>query len=261
MLMVALMSTVFLLTAFLVRPDIAAVFKGLLWPTFPDGSLLTIVALIGTTVVPYNLFLHSATVKEKWKGLPVGRAIRESRLDTLGSVSLGGVLTMTIIATAASAFYARGITIGNASTMAEQLQPLLGGHARTLFAVGLLAAGITSAITAPLAGAFAIAGVLGWTVDLKNRRFKSVWASILGVGTVLAATDVRPVAAILFAQATNGFLLPVVALFLLIAMNRSDVLGSYRNGVPGNALGVFVIITVTGLSFFQLARVTGIIQQ
>ena len=62
------MSISFLITALITKPDILEILKGALWPSVPEGSLLTIIGLIGTTVVPYNLFLHASLVKEKWKG-------------------------------------------------------------------------------------------------------------------------------------------------------------------------------------------------
>ncbi len=258
--LVVLMSSVFLVTMIIVKPDVGDMLTGMLVPRVPSGSLLTVVALIGTTVVPYNLFLHSSSVKEKWpKELPVDRALAESRLDTAVAISLGGLITLAVMTTAAASFFARGVEISGAETMARQLEPMLGSAAKYFFAVGLLSAGITSATTAPLAAAYATAGALGWGVDLRDTRFRATWAAILLVGTILAASGIRPVPAIIFAQAANGVLLPVTAIFLLIVMNRSDLLGTYRNGMLANVLGGLVVLTVSGLGLFQLARVLGLV--
>ncbi len=225
----------------------------------PPGSLLTIIALIGTTVVPYNLFLHASVVREKWpQEVAVDQALRESRLDTLLSISLGGLVTLAIVVTAA-AFFERGSQIDSAAMMAEQLEPLLGPAAHYFFATGLLAAGLTSAVTAPLAAAYATAGALNWPRDLKARRFQAVWAVIVVVGTGSAMAGQKPVAAIVFAQSANGILLPIIAVFLLVVMNRSDLLGRYKNGIAANLIGGAVVLVVSGLGAFQLLRVFGVL--
>ncbi len=256
--LVVLMSVVFILTMIIVRPDMGAMVSGLLVPRVPPGSLLTVIALIGTTVVPYNLFLHSSTVREKWPShVPIRRALAESRVDTIVSISLGGVITLAVITTAATSFFARGVEISGAEMMARQLEPLLGPAAKYCFAIGLLSAGVTSAITAPLAAAYATAGALGWKRDLRSTRFRATWSAILVCGVALAASGIRPIPAIIFAQAANGILLPVTAVFLLIVMNRRDLLGAHRNGWVANLLGGLVVFIAAALGMFQLARVFG----
>ena len=91
--MVVLMSVVFVLTAIIVRPDVGGIVSGMFVPTLPAGSLVTVIALIGTTVVPYNLFLHASAVREKWPAsVSLRDALREARLDTGLSVTLGDKL-------------------------------------------------------------------------------------------------------------------------------------------------------------------------
>lgn len=252
MALVGLLGAVFLTTAAIVRPNPLDLASGALLPTLPPGSLLTLVALVGTTVVPYNLFLHASAVREKWsREVPIGQALRRSRFDTVFSISLGGVVTLSIVVTAA-VFFERGAAVGDAAGMARQLEPLLGRAAHHFFAAGLLAAGLTSAITAPLAAAYATTGVLGWSCDLRGRGFRWVWAAVVLVGTALATLGLEPVPAIVFAQAANGLLLPVMAIFLLIASNRRRLLGAYRNGPLANLLGGAVALVVTGLAMVGL---------
>lgn len=253
--LVLLMSTVFLLTFLMVRPPLATLLSGLFRPSLPAGSLLTAVALIGTTVVPYNLFLHSSTVQEKWPaGQPLDQSLRAARLDTGLSIGLGGLITLAIMSTSAAAFFGAGSTV-SAANIATQLEPLLGPAARYFFALGLFAAGLSSAVAAPLAAAYAVCGALGWERDLRSGRFRLVWLSVLLCGTVFAVIGTRPLTAILFAQAANGFLLPVCAIFLLWVMNRSGQLGAYRNGPLSNLLGAIVVAVTLGLGLLKLAQV------
>lgn len=242
--LVAIMGFAFIINAIIVRPDLGGLALGLV-PTVPPGSAYLIAGLVGTTVVGYNLFLHASTVQEKWPGPD---HLSESRTDTILLITVGGIITLAIVITAAAVF-PEGTQINNVGEMADQLEPVLGGFALTFFAIGLFAAGFTSAMTAPLAGAYATAGVLGWDRDLKAPRFRAIWITILSVGIIFSSIGFSPVQAIVFAQAANGLLLPIVAIFLLYAMNDEDLLGEYTNTRLQNALGAVVtlVVVVIGL--------------
>lgn len=250
--LVALMSVVFVITACMVRPRFSEVASGLLEPSIPEGSLTTVIALIGTTVVPYNLFLHASSVRQKWPaGIPREEALRASRIDTVVSISLGGLITVAILVAAAGAF-SRGTSLKDAAAMARQLEPLLGPAATAFFAVGLFAAGVTSAITAPLAAAYAVAGIMGWPPHLRDARLRGVWLAVLLIGAIFAFTGRQPVETIQFAQAANGLLLPVIAVLLLVAVNRSDLMGEHRNRALSNVAGVVVVAVAAGLGLYKL---------
>ena len=254
--LVIVMSVVFLLTAIIVRPNVGDILAGVFAPGIPSGSLVTVVALIGTTVVTYNFFLHASSVQEKWpESVPTGQALTESRFDTIASIALGGLMTLAIIVTGAAAFFGTNTKIEDAGQMAQQLEPLLGPAAKLFFAIGLFSAGLTSSITAPLAAAYATSGAFGWGRDLRSWRFRAVWIVVLVFGTTLAALGTSPVQIIIFAQAANGILLPLIAIFLLIIMNRSDLLGDFKNGIVGNVLGVAVVLVATGLGVRTLITV------
>lgn len=245
MAMVGLMAVVFVVTALVVFPPPAELFRGLLVPALPEGALLFTVALIGTTVVPYNLFLHSSTVQERFRG---AGELGAARRDLTLSILVGGGVSMAILITSAGTIHQAGLDVASAPDMARQLEPVLGGWATAFFAVGFFAAGMTSSITAPLAAAYATAGALGWERDLRSGRFRAVWGLVLVAGALAAVTGVQPVEAILFAQAANGILLPSIALFLLLAVNDGRWMGEHRNGVVANVVGgvIFLVTVVLG---------------
>ena len=237
-LLVLLMSLSFVLTAFLTRPDLGEVLSGAFTPRIPQGGLLTVIGLIGTTVVPYNLFLHSSLVREKWQGEKhLGDAVR----DTVLAVVLGGLVSMSIIISAAAS---DAQTLENAVDLAKSLGPLYGESATYFLSLGLFAAGITSAVTAPLAAAYAVRGIFGWEKSMKSKKFRAVWMTILLLGVALASLGIKPIEIIKFAQVANGILLPVICGFLLWVMNRRNVLGAYANNRFQNILG-FLIFGVT----------------
>ena len=252
--LVVLMSFVFLVTAFLVEPSLRELGRGLV-PSVPDGSILTIVALIGTTVVPYNLFLHASTVQEKWPAdMKTDEALAQSRLDTALAVGLGGLVTVAILVNATAFDDASSL-----SAIASQLEPVLGDWAGVFFGFGLFAAGLTSSITAPLAAGYAMSGVLGWERSLKSPGFRAVVVFVVLTGLVLALIGGSPTEAIVIAQAANGLLLPLIAIFLIVVVNDRALMGEFRNRPSQNLMGVLVVLVVTGLGAYQLLRVFGVV--
>ncbi|MUP46945.1 divalent metal cation transporter [Gramella sp. BOM4] len=248
--LVLLMSISFLLTAVLTKPDISEVLKGLIPGSF-DSGLLTIIALVGTTVVPYNLFLHASLVSEKWSGEKYLGAVRK---ELIFSLFLGGLVSMSIVICAA----ASNITsIESAADLAVGLEPLFGSSATIFLAVGLLAAGITSSITAPLAAAYVVQGCLGWKGGMQSKRFRLVWMSIIILGVIFSSLGIKPVEIIQFAQIANGLLLPIIAIFLFWIVNQASVMGANRNNGIQNIIGLTVIALAV---FLGLKSIFSVIQ-
>ncbi len=233
--LVLLMSASFVLTALVTKPNIFELLKGLFIPAFPEKSLWTIIGLIGTTVVPYNLFLHASLVKERWRD---AKDLSFAKKDTIVSIALGGLVSMAIIISAAAI---PTKNIQNVADLAQSLVPLYGEFAKYFLALGLFAAGITSAITAPLAAAYVTKGSLGWKVGLKSKKFRAVWMFILLVGVVFSSIGLKPIEIIKFAQVANGLLLPIIAGILLWIMNKKEVLGKYSNSKIQNYLGLIIL--------------------
>ena len=234
--LVTLMSLAFLTTAIITKPNVTEIFKSIAIPKFPEGSILTIIGLIGTTVVPYNLFLHTSLAKTKWKDKS---DLGFARKDTVVAVVLGGIVSMCIIISASAIPFQ---DVSNAADLAKGLEPLFGAYAKYFLAIGLFAAGITSAITAPLAAAFVASGCLGWSANLKSAKFRAVWLLILGLGVLFSTVGFKSIEIIRFAQVANGLLLPLIAGFLLWVMNRSSVLGAYKNSKLQNILGIVILV-------------------
>ena len=107
-------------------------------------------------------------------------------------------------------------------------------------------------MSAPLAGAYATAGALGWERDLTSTRFRAIWMTILGIGIIFSALDYNPIQVIVFAQVANGLLLPILAVFLIYAMNNDELLGDYTNTTLQNVLGGLVTLVVVGIGLRTL---------
>ena len=249
--LVVIMSLLFLLTMITIEIDYSKLLRGLFIPTVTASSLLTIMALIGTTVVPYNLFLHADASKRKWKDQEVTQALNNSRVDTAISIGLGGLITLAIMSTSAVAFFGSSMEISS-ENLARQLEPILGSYSSYIFNFGLFVAGITSAVTAPLAASIAVTEALGWKNDPSSFRFKLVWIIILLIGVLFAYFGTKPLQAILFAQATNALLLPFLALFLFYVVNNGGLMGSHKNTITINMIALIIIMAVVLLSNYKI---------
>jgi manganese transport protein len=253
--LVIIMSITFITTAVMIKPSIGGIAQGLFKPAIPPGSLLMLISLIGTTVVPYNLFLHSSSAMQKWSGAD---GMKRSGTDTLVSIGLGGVISSAIVITSAAAFFGKSIAIHGTGDLAIQLEPLLGKSAKYFMSAGIFSAGISSAITAPLAAAYAITGVFRLKSGLREKGFRTIWMIVLATGVVFATFGLKPVNIILMAQFANGLLLPVLAVFLLKVMNNREILGSATNSRITNIAGVLIILVTFLLGIRSIGSVTGL---
>lgn len=232
--LVALMGFAFVADLLLLPVRWDAVAGGLV-PSLPEGAALVAVGLLGTTVVPYNLFLHGSLVQDRgWDPDDVGTV----RRDLGAAIAVGAALTGTLVVAGATVL---GSAPGSAAAMATTLEPIAGDAAVALFGIGFAAAGVTSSVTAPWAASFAAVHVLDLDDDPRGGRFRGIWAGVLLVGAALAVVGLEPIAAILTAQAANGVLLPVVAVAVAVALNRSDLVGDRANGRWANVAAVAAV--------------------
>ncbi len=252
--LVFLMSVSFLTTLVIIKPNFLLILKGII-PSFPKNSLYLVLALVGTTVVPYNLFLHSSAVKEKWKSIA---HLKEVKKDLLLSITLGGIISASIVITSAVAFYGKGVSLESGIQLGQQLKPLFGSFPNFLFGLGFFAAGMSSALTAPYAAAFASSGVLGWKGGHNSKGFKGVWLGVIVAGLIIAylraAFNINPLSIIIFAQVANGFVLPVASIFLLFVLNNRQKMGKLVNNIKQNILGSLIILIVSFLGLLNIIK-------
>jgi manganese transport protein len=252
--LVLVMSLAFAGSVLITRPDLGRLLAGLV-PRLPEGSLFTAMALIGTTIVPYNLFLHASASRQRWAGQGAS-ALADARRDTAASIGLGGLISVFILVTAAASLFTAGLEVRSGADLALAIEPVYGPFARYLIGIGLLAAGLSSAITAPMAAAYAVCELSGKTPA--SPLFRAVALIVLAAGAGIALAGFNPLTVILSAQVANGILLPVVAVFLLVAMNRQSLLGAHVNTPLQNAAGAVVLVVTFGLGARLVLRAAGV---
>jgi len=234
------MGLAFFTTAIQLNPPIISILKGSFVPTIPstEGAGLLVLGIIGTTVVPYDLFLGSGVLNKK-------QAISDMRFGLSVAVILGGVISMAIM------------TVGTIitteftyETLAQALTHKIGPYAVYIFGFGMFAAGFSSAITAPLASAITAKSLFEekskekWKTQ--GRYFKLVYLGVLIVGLVFGLAEVKPIPAIILAQALNGLILPFISIFLIYVINDPVLMGKQNtNGWFSNILmGIVMWVTM-----------------
>jgi Mn2+/Fe2+ NRAMP family transporter len=231
--LVVIMGFAFLFTAILLQPDFSSLIKGALLPSLPAGSSLLVLGLVGTTVVPYNLFLGSGIADKS-------QEIKEMRISLAMAIILGGVISMAVLVVGSSV---EGEFTFDA--LGKALSFKLGSWAVWFFGIGLFAAGFSSAITAPLASALTAKDLFdneknhNWSG--RGKYFILTWGFVLIAGLIFGTAGLKPIPAIIAAQALNGLILPFVSIFLWYSINDPGLMGTDKTN-PGAANMLFAIV-------------------
>ena len=236
---VSVMAIVFVVTMIIVKPDLGELLMGAV-PNVPQNAIMTCVAMIGTTVVPYNMFIHATSARKTWHNpeeLPL------ARFDVTISMIIGGIITGAVMITAGTVM--RGMTVSSAADMAVQLEPLLGSFSKPFLSIGLISAGVSSAVVTPLGVSYVLAGLFKWKMDKTDKRFFATNIIVVVIGIIVSATGYNPISIIMMAQAVNGIFLPIIVIALVFITSRTRVLGQYKNSLLRNLLGGCVAITVS----------------
>ncbi|RIP36108.1 divalent metal cation transporter [Staphylococcus gallinarum] len=245
--LMVIMGIIFITTMIVIKPDVMGILKGIFVPTIPNGSIITIIALIGTTVVPYNFFIHSTAVHERFKDI---KSLKFARWDTIISISIGGIISAAILIAAATLIKGKEVT--SIIQLAGPLEPVLGDVAPFAISIGLFAAGLSSAIASPTGAAATISSLLGWQGGMESKKYKLVFTCIIIIGIITSALGFEPLQVLLVAQALNGIILPTVAVLIFIVINKKNLMGNYVNTVWLNIIGGIVVIVVIFLGAYSL---------
>ncbi len=251
--LVLIMSVCFFVTALMLRPSLSDILPGLIPNKADFKNILYIIGLIGTTVVPYNLFLHASSISEKYTSV---NELPDLRIENFIAIVLGGLISVCIIISSAM-IYSDGSKFIDVTDFARQLEPLLGSYAKTVMAIGFFAAGLSSAITAPLAAAYAARGLFNLPKTFDNNYFRLTWFAVIVIGVVVSMSGFKPVSVIKFAQVANGILLPAIAAFLIYILNSKDIMGKYINTKLQNVISIFVLLITVALATRSLINVFG----
>lgn len=236
-LIVAILGMVFCWIAFTIPLDYSLVLKHSFLPSLPTSSALLVIGLIGTTIVPYSLFLASGVTKDQ--------EISEMRWGITIAILFGGIISMSILLL--------GTQISGSfsfEAIALALNKYMGTLGTYFFATGLFAAGFSSAITAPMA-----AGLAGTKLLDNKISAKYIWLSVLLIGLAFGLPDIKPIPLIIFAQALNGLLLPLMTTLLYFLLNDPSLMGArWINNKINNILFITVVAVTCWIGLYNVTQ-------
>jgi manganese transport protein len=232
--LVAIMGLMFLFIAFQLPLSWSDVVEGATIPNIPDGASWIVLGLVGTTIVPYNLFLGAGVAKNE--------VLSNMRFGLSISVLFGGIISIAILLVATNASSESGF-----ADVANVLGSYLGKWAFVFMGVGLFAAGITSSITSPMAAAIITSSIISH--QYKNKVYHITWVSILLIGMLFGMLDFKPLSVIIAAQALNGLVLPLMVIVLIIFTNNKKIMGETSNSWLLNILCLIILNIVLLIGF------------
>jgi len=238
----------YIIAAFLARPDWGAVLKDTVIPriTLSPTYFLGAVGLLGTTITPYLFFWQASGEVEEKRGV---QSIGRTDLDISVGMVWSNVTAFFIIVATGSVLYSHHADIKTAADAARALEPFAGRYAKYLFSAGIIGAGFLAIPVLAASTAYTIGGLFGWRRSLTRQvnnapEFYIVLGLALLVGVQLAVSGVDPIKALFYSQVLNGFVAPVLVVFLLLLTSSSKVMGEFRNGVVTSVIGWAAVLVL-----------------
>ena len=228
------------------------------WTTvqFPSGSMPIIMSVLGAVVMPHNLFLHSEVIQSRQWNLEedsvIRRQLKYEFLDTLLSMIIGWAINSAMIILAATTFFTQHVKVEELSQAQQMLVPLVGNFAAVVFGIALLFAGISSTMTAGMAGGSIFAGMFGEPYDITDRHTKIGVVGILTLATFTIFLIQDPFQGLVYSQMLLSIQLPITVFLQLYLTASERVMGKYKNSVLNNLVlgGIAAILTVLNLMLF-----------
>lgn len=242
----------FLYELSLVDIDWGQAAKGWVVPSFPQGSMIVIMSVLGAVVMPHNLFLHSEVIQSRQWNLEDEKIIRKQLnyeyLDTIVSMIIGWAINSAMILLAAATFYAVSTPVSELEQAKDLLKPLLGDHAAIVFAVALLFSGLASSITSGMAAGSIFSGMFKEPYDIKDNHSRLGVGISLIVALILIFIISDPFQGLIISQMLLSIQLPIT-IFTQVYLTSSDkVMGKYKNNPLSKFILYLIGTIVTGLN-------------
>jgi len=249
---------VYVASGVLAQPSWAVVLRETVTPraTVDTAYLTMVVGLVGTTIAPWMQFYQQAAIVEKGIGVEDYRFVR---MDVVSGCIFVSIIAFFIMIACAATLHPEGIAVETAAEAARALRPIAGAYSAVLFAFGLFNASVFSASVLPLATAYSVCEAFGWETGVNKRlreapHFYGLYTGLIGLGAAIILVPGVPLLPVMYlSQVANGVLLPVVLVFMLLLVNRRDLMGEHVNSRAGNAVAWLTVAVMSVLSVLLLA--------
>ncbi len=249
----------YIVSGFFAKPDWGEVGASMIEPKIKldPKYLYMLIGLIGTTIAPWQLFFMQASVVEKGIGV---EHLKHSRFDSLIGCIMAGVVIFFIIVACAATIHPAGIKIKTAADAALALKPLAGHYCSLLFSFGLLNASLFAAVVLPLSVAYYVCEGLGFEAGVNKRfseapQFYTIFTATILLGMGLVLIPKFPLFTMMvLTQVVNGIVLPFMLIFMVLIINRKDVMSEHTNGKLWNGVSWFTIAAVITLTLLMFGE-------
>ena len=250
---VSIIGLSFIYELVLVHVDWVQVAKASFTPSFPNGSMLIIMSVLGAVVMPHNLFLHSEVIQSRQINRldesTIKKSLKYEFVDTLFSMIVGWAINCAIIILAGSIFYLHHVPVTKLEQAKDMLVPLVGNNAGTIFAIALLLAGIASTITSGMAAGSIFSGMFREPYDIKDVHSKTGVLISLVIATLIIFFISNPFNGLIISQMMLSIQLPFTIFLQVYLTSSAKVMGKYKNSktLTGLLIGLGVLVSLLNL--------------
>lgn len=250
--LVAVICIAYTMEVFLAKPDWAATGLHILMPSLPNGEAVMIaVGMLGATVMPHVIFLHSQLVQERnthTSDAAKKEHLRMERLDITIAMNIAFIINAAMVIVSAAVFYRNGLVVETIEQAHQSLSPLLGAASSGAFGLALIASGLSSSIVGTMAGTTIMQGFVGIKISDNITRIVTMLPAM-----IIILIGINPMKALIFSQVILSFILPVAIIPMLIITKRKDLMGALVNKPITNVVGgiiASVIIVANAILLF-----------
>ena len=250
--LVAVISIAYAMELILAKPDWSMVGIHVLLPSLPGGEAVMIaVGMLGATVMPHVIYLHSHLVQHRSRNLSLPdkkKYFKMERLDIIIAMNIAFIINAAMVIVSAAVFFRNGLAVESIEQAKESLSPLLGAASSGAFAIALISSGLSSSAVGTMPGQTIMQGFVGLNIKDNVTRIVTMFP-----GMLIILLGVNPMMALVISQVTLSFILPVAIIPMLIITNRKDLMGEFKNKRSTNIVGSIittVIIAANALLLF-----------
>lgn len=255
--LVAIIALCYMVEMFIVPVDWAAAGLGMITPQLPDAQALTIsVGIIGATVMPHAIFLHSGLTQHRTHAKNQGerrKLLRFSNIEVVIALSIAGLVNIAMVIMASSAFHAGHSDVAEIETAYHTLTPLLGIGAAGFFLLSLIASGISSSVVGTMAGQMIMQGFVGFRIPIWLRRLVTMIPAFVVVALGVNATD-----ALVYSQVVLSLALPAPMIALVMFTRRRDIMGEFVNSRLTAGISILGTVVIVALNIILLLQIFGV---